>query len=139
MPGRGRLALPRGRRSSSGLRSGTTASAATPPSTTSRPAPSRRTCCCCLASPPSGNLSVETGYPHYVGRAKTLFQLLLAATVANLTLAATGAGLMRGHRRRQHPADTYTRSPLAAIIALCRYLAGGRLPAIPASHLLLAG
>src|SRR2546430_763778 len=29
----------------------------------------------------------------YVGRAKTLFQLLLAATVANLTLVATRVGL----------------------------------------------
>ncbi|MBI2935007.1 MAG: IS1182 family transposase [Chloroflexi bacterium] len=32
----------------------------------------------------------------YFGRAKTLFQLLLAATVANLTLVATKTGLMRG-------------------------------------------
>jgi transposase len=32
----------------------------------------------------------------YFGRAKTLFQLLLAATVANLTLVATRVGLMRG-------------------------------------------
>ena len=31
----------------------------------------------------------------YVGRTKTLCQLLLAATVANLTLVATGVGLMR--------------------------------------------
>jgi Transposase DDE domain len=31
----------------------------------------------------------------YFGRAKTLFQLLMAATVANLTLVATRIGLMR--------------------------------------------
>ena len=31
---------------------------------------------------------------HYFGRAKTLFQLLMAATVANLTLVATKLGLM---------------------------------------------
>ena len=30
----------------------------------------------------------------YFGRAKTLFQLLLAATVANLTLVATKTGMM---------------------------------------------
>jgi len=34
-----------------------------------------------------------------VGRAKTLCQLLLAATVANLTLVATKVGLLRGRRR----------------------------------------
>jgi hypothetical protein len=37
----------------------------------------------------------------YLGRTKTLGQLLLAATVANLTLVATGMGLLRGRRRRQ--------------------------------------
>ena len=36
----------------------------------------------------------------YVGRTKTLFQLLMAATVANLTLVATRVGLMRD---RNHP------------------------------------
>ena len=36
----------------------------------------------------------------YFGRAKTLFQLLMAATVANLTLVATRVGLMRD---RNHP------------------------------------
>jgi hypothetical protein len=38
----------------------------------------------------------------YFGRAKTLFQLLMAATVANLTLVATRVGLMRdrNHLRR---------------------------------------
>jgi hypothetical protein len=36
----------------------------------------------------------------YVGRAKTLGQLLLAAAVANLTLVATSVGLMRGRDRR---------------------------------------
>jgi transposase/IS5 family transposase len=38
----------------------------------------------------------------YVGRLKTLFQLLLAATVANLTLVATKTGLMKG-RNGQGP------------------------------------
>jgi uncharacterized protein YigA (DUF484 family) len=36
----------------------------------------------------------------YFGRTKTLFQLLMAATVANLTLVATKTGLMRD---RNHP------------------------------------
>ena len=35
----------------------------------------------------------------YFGRRKTLFQLLIAATVANLTLVATKTGLMRGPGR----------------------------------------
>ena len=37
----------------------------------------------------------------YFGRVKTLFQLLLAATVANLTLVATRTGLMRGRGDRK--------------------------------------
>jgi transposase len=37
----------------------------------------------------------------YFGRAKTLFQLLLAATVANLTLVATRTGLMRSKGTRK--------------------------------------
>lgn len=36
----------------------------------------------------------------YFGRVKPLFQLLLAATVANLTLLATKTGLMRSGKRR---------------------------------------
>jgi hypothetical protein len=36
----------------------------------------------------------------YIGRTKTLFQVLMAATVANLTLVATRVGLMRD---RNHP------------------------------------
>ncbi len=40
----------------------------------------------------------------YFGRTKTLFQLLLAATVANLTLVATRTRLMRGrHRHNLQP------------------------------------
>jgi transposase len=37
----------------------------------------------------------------YVGRIKTLFQVLLAATVANLTLIATKTGLMEGRKGHQ--------------------------------------
>jgi transposase len=39
----------------------------------------------------------------YVGRLKTLFQLLLAATVANLTLVATKTGLMKGRNGQGTP------------------------------------
>ena len=39
----------------------------------------------------------------YVGRLKTLFQLLLAATVANLTLVATKIGLMKGRNGQGTP------------------------------------
>ncbi len=38
----------------------------------------------------------------YFGRVKTLYQLLMAATVANLTLVATKVGLMRGRGRRRY-------------------------------------
>lgn len=47
----------------------------------------------------------------YVGRVKTHGQLLVAATVANLTLVATTVGLLRGRRRRSAPRDP----PLMAI------------------------
>jgi len=39
---------------------------------------------------------------HYFGRVKTLYQLLMAATVANLTLVAGKVGLMKGKGSRQH-------------------------------------
>jgi hypothetical protein len=55
----------------------------------------------------------------YFGRTKTLFQLLIAATVANLTLVATKTGLMRD---RNHPRTTISTSIsvlLATLIAVC--------------------
>ncbi len=74
----------------------------------------------------------------YFGRAKTLFQLLLAATVANLTLVATKVGLMRGRGGRQpipfaQLADHLAALTLAITLSLaCRldqttdsYLQGG--------------
>jgi transposase len=39
----------------------------------------------------------------YFGRRKTLFQLMMAATVANLTLVATKTGEMRSRSRRRTP------------------------------------
>jgi hypothetical protein len=54
----------------------------------------------------------------YVGRIKTLFQLLLAATVANLTLVATKTGLMRGRKGQQDPVLSHLLSVLAVVTAL---------------------
>ena len=59
----------------------------------------------------------------YVGRAKTLCQLLLAATVANLTLVATAVGLMGGHRRRPEANAPVLQVTRAARIAICHLLA----------------
>lgn len=58
----------------------------------------------------------------YFGRAKTLFQLLMAATVANLTLVATKIGLMRGQsKRRYHLFASMLGAvlPLIATFTLC--------------------
>lgn len=53
----------------------------------------------------------------YVGRTKTLFQLLLAATVANLTLVARKLGMMAGrdHRARHPRSDAF--ALIAQVIA----------------------
>jgi hypothetical protein len=50
----------------------------------------------------------------YFGRAKTCFQLLMAATVANLTLVATRTGLMRD---RNHPKKSISRR-ICALLAM---------------------
>lgn len=65
----------------------------------------------------------------YFGRTKTLFQLLLAATVANLTLVATKIGLMRAPGSRKAPLYAHRLARSLAFIAcsalsvakLCRY------------------
>ena len=49
----------------------------------------------------------------YFGRAKTLFQLLMAATVANLTLVAGKMGIMGGPRTQ----PTTPTAPLATLLA----------------------
>lgn len=56
----------------------------------------------------------------YVGRAKTLFQLLLAATVANLTLVATRVGLMRGRRRCTAHRLARVLGSLVMLLTTCR-------------------
>jgi hypothetical protein len=55
----------------------------------------------------------------YFGRTKTLFQLLMAATVANLTLVATGTGLMRDRNHPKKIISIYIRAMLASLIAIC--------------------
>lgn len=63
----------------------------------------------------------------YFGRVKTNFQLLLAATVANLTLVATATGMMRKPYRKaiSRPNDLCHRimsGAKAIVIRLCRFL-----------------
>ena len=75
----------------------------------------------------------------YVGRTKTLCQLLLAATVANLTLAATAAGLLRGRRLRPDARAALLQAIHSAWIALCQRLAGDERPICPPSRCLPKG
>jgi hypothetical protein len=56
----------------------------------------------------------------YFGRAKTLFQLLLAATVANLTLVATKTGRMRGRSRREAHRAPFILGPIPTPITIRR-------------------
>lgn len=54
----------------------------------------------------------------YFGRTKTLFQLLMAATVANLTLVATKVGLMRARgRKRAHLFAHFTSCMVVFMVA----------------------
>jgi hypothetical protein len=46
-------------------------------------------------------MQLDVRQARYFGRTKTLFQLLMAATVANLTLVATKTGLLRNRHRRK--------------------------------------
>ena len=55
----------------------------------------------------------------YFGRAKTLFQLLMAATVANLTLVATRTGLMRDRNHFRTIVSIYIYDFLATLVAIC--------------------
>lgn len=54
----------------------------------------------------------------YVGRTKTLFQLLLAATVANLTLVATKLGMMGGSRCFARHVASYFVASIALFLTL---------------------
>jgi hypothetical protein len=67
----------------------------------------------------------------YVGRTKTLFQLLLAATVANLTLAATAVGLLRGRRPRPDAHAALRQAMHSALMAICQLLAVDERPVRP--------
>jgi len=67
----------------------------------------------------------------YFGRLKTLFQLLMAATVANLTLVATATRMMRKPYRKaiSRPNDLCHRimsGAKAIVIRLCRFLVSSR-------------
>ena len=75
----------------------------------------------------------------YIGRTKTLFQPLLAATVANLTLVATAAGLMRGRRRRPATADALAWTTRAVLLVICHLLVAHKPPARRHSHRLSMG
>ena len=75
----------------------------------------------------------------YVGRTKTLFQLLLAATVANLTLAATAGGLLRGPRRHPDRDDALILATRAVLLALGRQLAALEPALRPRTRHLTAG
>src|SRR5215217_7924027 len=59
----------------------------------------------------------------YVGRAKTLFQLLMAATVANLTLVGMSTGLMRDRNHPKTIVSIHICALLATLIAICRSFA----------------
>jgi hypothetical protein len=60
----------------------------------------------------------------YFGRTKTCFQLLLmAATVAKLTLVARRAGLMRDRNHPKRSISTRIFALLAMLIAICRVFA----------------
>jgi transposase len=58
----------------------------------------------------------------YFGRRKTLFQLLIAATVANLTMVATKTGLMRGHGRAKDLLSSHFSRPLDTIRAFMSWV-----------------
>ena len=59
----------------------------------------------------------------YFGRAKTLFQLLMAATVANLTLVGMSTGLMRDRNHPKTIVSIHICALLATLIAICRIFA----------------
>ena len=58
----------------------------------------------------------------YFGRTKTLLQLLMAATVANLTLVATRTGLMRDRHRHNAQLSTQILGLLSILDAICNLL-----------------
>jgi DDE family transposase/transposase-like protein DUF772 len=59
----------------------------------------------------------------YAGRAKTLFQLLMAATVANLTLVATKMGMLESKTDQANPSQpSYSNAPHRLFVAMARFL-----------------
>jgi Transposase DDE domain/Transposase domain (DUF772) len=70
----------------------------------------------------------------YFGRTKTLFQLLIAATVANLTLVARRIGFMRDHNHPKTIIPTHVSALLVTLIAVCRLFAALSLDPKPRNH-----
>lgn len=59
----------------------------------------------------------------YFGRMKTLFQLLMAATITNLTLVAMRTGLMRNRNHPKTIISMHILDLLAILIAICSLFA----------------
>jgi hypothetical protein len=59
----------------------------------------------------------------YFGRTKTLFQLLMAATVANLTLVGMRTGLLRDRNHPKTIISIHISALLATLTAICRLIA----------------
>ena len=62
-------------------------------------------------------MQLGTRQARYFGRVKTLYQLLMAAAVANLTLVATKVGRMRCRRRRRSHSSAPTIGAVAVFIS----------------------
>lgn len=69
----------------------------------------------------------------YFGRKKMLFQLLMAATVANLTLVARATGLMQGPSRGNRSLCSHFSCILNGLKVLCRRISVDLAPAIAPS------
>jgi len=78
----------------------------------------------------------------YFGRAKTGFQLCMAATVANLTLAATNTGQMQARRGQKGGPASFLLRILAAAKSILHHFASylmGSTPSSPSNHPLHVG
>jgi hypothetical protein len=71
----------------------------------------------------------------YFGRVKTLYQLLLAATVANLTLVATQIGLLANRVRGHHSLLHADHAPLRVTAATLRAMWATAMTVVQSPHL----
>jgi len=67
----------------------------------------------------------------YFGRIKTLFQLLMAATVANLALVATRTGLMRDRSRPASDHSSFVLPIIDTVQGFFRLLIAPAAPRMP--------